>query len=231
MQGQAVRTAPGSNAHVTVCRGRDRNPTAAKGGAGGAAVSILSFKTRYVLSFSLPLSLSFSLCVCVWVCVYCNGTPIKPSPIAESNLETFWHDTHQASLMLLLRAKLDTALHQSTLPEKDKYFVRHQRQTFFMTFPVERLWLYLKIARNMDKFDSDDFTVQIAELALSGPEDKYAKGGFLFSAPFPLGWLAWTGVSGGREERTGTNLGRIVIAYFPERRGDLVPQMFYRGMT
>lgn len=44
-----------------------------------------------------------------------------------------------------------------------------------MTFPVERLWLYFKIARNLDKFDVDDFTNQIADLELGGVEDKFAK--------------------------------------------------------
>lgn len=44
-----------------------------------------------------------------------------------------------------------------------------------MTFPVERLWLYFKIARNLDKFDDDDFTNQVADLELCGVEDKFAK--------------------------------------------------------
>lgn len=44
-----------------------------------------------------------------------------------------------------------------------------------MTFPVERLWLFLKIARNLDNFDIDDFTNQVADLELCGVEDKFAK--------------------------------------------------------
>jgi hypothetical protein len=35
-----------------------------------------------------------------------------------------------------------------------------------MEFPIERLWLYFKIARNMGKFDLGDFNKQIADLEL-----------------------------------------------------------------
>lgn len=77
--------------------------------------------------------------------------------------------------MVLLRCRIDTFLKNSRLIDKDKCYVRLSRQVFFMTFPVERLWLYFKIARNLDKFDVDDFTNQIADLELGGVEDKFAK--------------------------------------------------------
>lgn len=77
--------------------------------------------------------------------------------------------------MMLLRIKVDAALNKSNLTEHEKRSVRLCRQAFFMDFPTERLWLYFKIARNMSKFDSDDFKIQIKDLVLKGTEDKYAK--------------------------------------------------------
>jgi hypothetical protein len=67
--------------------------------------------------------------------------------------------------MLLLRIKVDVILNNSCLTNEDKSFVRLSRQAFFMEFPVERLWLYFKIARNMSRSD----------LELNGVEDKFAK--------------------------------------------------------
>ncbi|KAJ5368273.1 uncharacterized protein N7496_008033 [Penicillium cataractarum] len=99
----------------------------------------------------------------------------------EASRKTFWNDIHQASLMVLLRCRIDMFLKNSRLTDKEKCYVRLSRQIFFMTFPVERLWLYFKIARNLDKFDDDDFTIQIADLELSGVEDKFTK----FLAYFP----------------------------------------------
>ncbi|RHZ58906.1 hypothetical protein CDV55_105599 [Aspergillus turcosus] len=99
----------------------------------------------------------------------------------EAGRETFWYDIYQASLMMLLKIKVDAALGKSSLTDQEKWSARLHLQSFFMTFPTERLWLYLKIARNMDKFDLDDFKVQIAPLVLEEIEDKYAK----FIAYFP----------------------------------------------
>ncbi|KAJ5672997.1 hypothetical protein N7507_002124 [Penicillium longicatenatum] len=99
----------------------------------------------------------------------------------EASRKTFWNDIHQASLMVLLRCRIDMFLTGSRLIDKDKSYVRLSRQVFFMTFPIERLWLYFKIARNLDKFDVDEITNQIAGLELGGVEDKFAK----FLAYFP----------------------------------------------
>jgi hypothetical protein len=77
--------------------------------------------------------------------------------------------------MLLLRIKVDVILNDWCLINEDKIFVKLSRQAFFMEFPVERLWLYFKIARNMSRFDLDDFNKQIADLELDGVEDKFAK--------------------------------------------------------
>ncbi|KAI9930746.1 hypothetical protein MW887_011503 [Aspergillus wentii] len=87
----------------------------------------------------------------------------------------FWNDIYQASLMMQLRTKIDRALKTARLNHEDKVCVRLNRQAFFCTFPPERLWIYLKISRNMNRFHPDDFTVQIADLSLDGAEDKYAK--------------------------------------------------------
>ncbi|KAF9891410.1 hypothetical protein FE257_004266 [Aspergillus nanangensis] len=99
----------------------------------------------------------------------------------DADHDAFWNDVHQASLMILLRTKLDRGLSTSTLTDEEKFSVRHERHTFFVTFPIERQWLYLKICQNLNKFDSDDFTIQTKDLVLSGAEDKYAK----FIAYFP----------------------------------------------
>lgn len=77
--------------------------------------------------------------------------------------------------MLLLRIKVDVILKDSSLNDLDKDYVRLSRQRFFMEFPVERLWLYFKIARNMGKFDLGDFNKQIADLEITGVEDKFGK--------------------------------------------------------
>lgn len=74
---------------------------------------------------------------------------------------------------MLLRIKVDRALNISPLTDSEKALVRENRQDFFMKFPTERLWLYLKISRNMNKFHSDDFTKRIAALDLKGVEDEF----------------------------------------------------------
>jgi hypothetical protein len=74
-----------------------------------------------------------------------------------------------------VKTKVNSTLHQSGLIDQENDFVRLQRQSFFMTFPIERLWFYLKVSRNMNKFDYNDFTIHIADLALEGKEGKYTK--------------------------------------------------------
>ncbi|KAJ6078409.1 hypothetical protein N7467_008162 [Penicillium canescens] len=89
--------------------------------------------------------------------------------------KVFWGDAHQAGLMMILRTKLDRALKNSCLSNEAKLGVRRNLHAFFMTFPPERLWFYLKISRNMNKFDDQDFTKQIADLELEGIEDEFAR--------------------------------------------------------
>ncbi|KAJ5757568.1 uncharacterized protein N7511_006262 [Penicillium nucicola] len=98
-----------------------------------------------------------------------------------ANEKVFWGDAHQAGLMMILRTKVDRALKSSCLSNEAKIGVRRSIGAFFMTFPSERLWLYLKISRNMNKFDDQDFTKQTAELELRGIEDTFAR--YIASSP------------------------------------------------
>ncbi|KAL4974601.1 hypothetical protein BDW66DRAFT_161160 [Aspergillus desertorum] len=106
----------------------------------------------------------------------------------DVTVKGFWTDVDQASRMLLLRIKIDSALRLSNLSEDEKQAVRDQRAEFFMTFPVERIWIYLKIARNLNKFREDDFMVQVKPLVLHGVEDGYAE--VIARFPSARGYLA-----------------------------------------
>ncbi|KAL4877068.1 hypothetical protein BJY04DRAFT_222390 [Aspergillus karnatakaensis] len=88
---------------------------------------------------------------------------------------TFWDDVDQASRLMMLETKVDRALHLSNLTPDEKDLVRAQRQEFFMTFPPERLWLYFKISRNMERCDIDDTGTDLPEPELEGVEDNYAE--------------------------------------------------------
>lgn len=76
---------------------------------------------------------------------------------------------------MLLRIKLDGALKKSGLSDQEKSAFRGQRDTFFISFPVERLWLLFKIMRNMGRCDIDDIETCTPELELGGVEDMYAE--------------------------------------------------------
>ncbi|KAI9927247.1 hypothetical protein MW887_003634 [Aspergillus wentii] len=93
----------------------------------------------------------------------------------EAAIKSLWHDIDQASKMVLMRIKTDVALHNSSLSYTEKETVKLNRQKLFMNLPAERVWLYLKICRNMSKFDKDDFKMQISALEIEGIEDGYAK--------------------------------------------------------
>lgn len=87
-----------------------------------------------------------------------------------------------------------------------------------MTFPPERLWLYFKMARNLSKFDSDDFQIQIEHLMLEGIEDKFSKCEL---------WFICTKIY---LDVVSTDLD-LVIAYFPNKRDYLVPKMYCQAIT
>jgi hypothetical protein len=89
----------------------------------------------------------------------------------------FWYDLDQGSRLVMLKVKLDSALNRSTLSEVDKSTVRFQIHEFLMSFPVERLWLFFKILRNLRHCDMDDISTRMPELELAGPEDAFIEHG------------------------------------------------------
>ncbi|KAJ5992041.1 hypothetical protein N7451_007765 [Penicillium sp. IBT 35674x] len=99
----------------------------------------------------------------------------------DASRTSLWDDMYQASLMVLLRSKIEIALEKSNLNDRDKCSTRLSLQAFFMTFPIERSWLYLKVSRNLTKFNIDEINNRITDLDLVGKEDKFAK----FLAYFP----------------------------------------------
>ncbi|KAL4904113.1 hypothetical protein BDW74DRAFT_155100 [Aspergillus multicolor] len=108
-----------------------------------------------------------------------GGIPVLPEGYKllkpDATLETFWNDIDQASRFFMLRAKMDSALSLTNFSRSEKIAVREQLMVFLSDFPAERIWLYLKIARNRDKFDESDFYIQTKPLCLTGVEDVYAR--------------------------------------------------------
>ena len=78
--------------------------------------------------------------------------------------------------MAFMAVKIDVALSQSTLSQNAKIDVKLVRQDFFASLPRQRVWLYLKIMRNLACFDLADFKKQVQPLDLEGPEDMIAVG-------------------------------------------------------
>lgn len=82
----------------------------------------------------------------------------------------------QAGRIMLLKIKTDKILHhQSHLTDDEKNRVILHTRHLITSLAPERVWLFLKISRNMGKFHSNDFTIQIADLELDDIEDKFAK--------------------------------------------------------
>lgn len=73
----------------------------------------------------------------------------------------------------MLKTKLDGALGRCRLTEAEKATVRAQVNKFINTFPIERLWFYFKILRNLKHCDVDDIWAQKLNLEIDGPEDKF----------------------------------------------------------
>ncbi|KAL2841170.1 hypothetical protein BJY01DRAFT_257165 [Aspergillus pseudoustus] len=94
-------------------------------------------------------------------------TLLKP----KSTLEEFWYDLDQGSRLVMLKTKLDGALNRSGSSDGEKATVRFQIHEFLMAFPVERLWFYFKILRNLKHCDKDDIWTRMPALELAGPED------------------------------------------------------------
>ncbi|KAL3455898.1 hypothetical protein BJX64DRAFT_271579 [Aspergillus heterothallicus] len=93
----------------------------------------------------------------------------------EARLRTFWYDLDQASRLVMLKTKLDGALSRSGLSDTEKTAVRNQIHAFYKHFPVERLWLFFKILRNLSRCDRDNLWECMPELELSGTEDEFCE--------------------------------------------------------
>lgn len=107
-------------------------------------------------------------------------SPCKPNHLPGSGLEEFWCDLDQASRLVMLKTKLDGALGRCRLTEAEKPTVRAQVHKFLSSFPVERLWLYFKILRNLKHCDVDDIWAQKLNLEIDGPEDMFIEYGTLY---------------------------------------------------
>lgn len=77
--------------------------------------------------------------------------------------------------MLFLRIKTDVIMNNCGMQISDKNVVKSHRQDIFTSLPIQRVWLYLKVSRNLSRFDLDDFMIQKEPLVLDGPEDIVAK--------------------------------------------------------
>ncbi|GMF71659.1 unnamed protein product [Aspergillus oryzae] len=84
-------------------------------------------------------------------------------------------DAPESQLMVFLKIKIDVILSRSKLTQDDRLEVKYQLQQLYMTFPAQRVWLYVKIMRNLPNFDERDFKKPIHELEINGPEDDVAK--------------------------------------------------------
>ena len=70
-----------------------------------------------------------------------------------------------------MTVKVDVILSRSRLSPHAKIDVRLKCRELFALLPRQQIWLYLKIMRNLYKFDPSDFMKQIPRLELKGPED------------------------------------------------------------
>lgn len=81
------------------------------------------------------------------------------------------YDAEQACKLCFLRIKMDTVMANVPPDAPDKIRVKEVRQDFYTTLPAQRIWLYVKVSRNLPNFDLADFTRQLRPLELDGPED------------------------------------------------------------
>lgn len=78
--------------------------------------------------------------------------------------------------MLFLRIKIDAIMKAAQYEEASKRRVRQWCIDMFEDVPVRRVWLYLKLGRNLPNLNPDDFFDLRAPIELDGPEDEIAKG-------------------------------------------------------
>lgn len=80
--------------------------------------------------------------------------------------------------MVFMLIKTDVIIRNCELRQVDKDIVKGRRRDLFTSLPVQRVWLYVKIARNLPMFDVKDFKIQKEPLVLDGLEDRVALGTF-----------------------------------------------------
>ncbi|KAE8415364.1 hypothetical protein BDV36DRAFT_285387 [Aspergillus pseudocaelatus] len=94
---------------------------------------------------------------------------------SDGGLDSYFYDLMQSQLMVFLKIKVDVILSHAKLTQDDRLEVKYQLQELYMTFPAQRVWLYVKIMRNLPNFDERDFKKPIRELEVNGSEDDVAK--------------------------------------------------------
>ncbi|PLN86936.1 hypothetical protein BDW42DRAFT_189850 [Aspergillus taichungensis] len=100
-------------------------------------------------------------------------TLLKPSP--HATLMDFLEDLKQAGLLLLLRIKIGRILGFSRLSLSQKNCVRWNRKNFLVGMAPWRVWLYLKVSRNLPKYSPSDYRIQLAPLEVEGVEDGFVE--------------------------------------------------------
>ncbi|KAE8149083.1 hypothetical protein BDV25DRAFT_130646 [Aspergillus avenaceus] len=89
----------------------------------------------------------------------------------DGTKEAYFYDMYQSGAMAFMKIKLDVILARSRLTHYERLEVKFHLQQLFMQLPAQRVWLYLKIMRNLPNFDPKDFKKQVSELEIAGPED------------------------------------------------------------
>lgn len=77
--------------------------------------------------------------------------------------------------MLFLRIKIDSIMTSYGYIIGTKKQVRQWCIEMFESVPARRVWLYLKLTRNISNLNPDDFNLLRAPLDMDGPEDGVAK--------------------------------------------------------
>ena len=81
-------------------------------------------------------------------------------------------DIEQAGKIAFLHIKIDSALAAIAANRDAKRRCKEVRRNFFASLHPRFIWMYMKVLRNLDKFDTNNFIQQIRPLECAGPEDK-----------------------------------------------------------
>jgi hypothetical protein len=80
-------------------------------------------------------------------------------------------DVEQAGKIVFLHIKIDSALSAIAASRDEKRRCKTVRQQFYASLHPRRIWMYIKVIRNLASFDANDFERQIKPLQCEGPED------------------------------------------------------------